>query len=504
MPQLTGSSQPISLGQGYAVRSPGIRGVADLKTPNNAATRARTRAPEDGTAELDAALAAANVTEVRRIELQLQPTTPAEVTRSLRSVDGQESIELEVPDAGPDTGQLVLACDEAGILTWHLPVDDQLEVQRPATRGTGGVKRFRIPATQPSPAPAADAAKRGFIGIIGRKVLKVLVYPVTDPIIGAISDFFAERWEGKNRPYGLRSFTPENRKTPGAGELTSSDWDQLTSGRALLFIHGTFSTAHGGFAQIPDDTFKTLYERYGKRVFAFNHFTLSHDPKQNIDWLVKNLPAGRNLEVDIVCHSRGGLVARTLAESPTTFGLDTSRVNVRRIAFVTVPNQGTALAHPDHMVKMIDRFTSALNLFPTGPVTETLEALITAVKMIGHGALKGLDGLASMRPDGAFMRSLNAGTPSGEGYYAIAVDYEPMNEGLRALVTGKVADVVLDRVFGDNANDLVVPEAGVYSKNGCGAFPIARLLQVPSSAGVIHTTVFGHPAVGEKLREWLT
>lgn len=503
MAQLTGSAQSVSIGQGYAIRSPGIKGTADLKTPNNAATRARSRAAEDGTAELDAALAASNVTEVRRIELQLQPLAPADATRSLRSVDGQETIELEVPDAGPDTGQIVLSSDESGVLTWHFPVDDQLDVQRPSTRGTGGVKRFRIPATPVRPAADASPGKRGIIGAIGRKILKVLVYPVTDPIIGALSDAFAERWETKNRPYGLRSFTPENRKTAGVGALTDADWDLLTSGPALLFIHGTFSTAHGGFAQMPDDTFKSLYDHYGKRVLAFNHFTLSHDPRQNIEWLMQNLPAGRKLEVDVICHSRGGLVSRTLAENTAAFGLDTSRIKVRRIAFVTVPNQGTALAQPDHMVKMIDRLTTALNLFPSGPVTETLEALITAVKVIGHGALKGLDGLASMRPDGAFLSKLNAGTPSGAGYYAVAVDYEPKDEGLRALVTGKLADAVLDRVFGDNANDLVVPEAGVYSKNGCGAFPITQLLQVPSSTGIIHTTVFSHPPVGKKLIEWL-
>jgi pimeloyl-ACP methyl ester carboxylesterase len=501
MAQLTGTAQAIPLGQGYAVRSPGIRGSANLKTTRSAVERGRSRALDDGTAELDAALAASNVTEVRRIELQLQPPSPADATRSLRSVDGQETLELEVPDLGLENGQLVLACDEAGVLTWHLPVDTQLDVQNPSTRGAGSVKRFRIPATQPRPAPASDAAQRGIIGVIERKVLKVLVYPVTDPIIGAISEFFAERWETRNRPYGLRSFTPGERKTPGVGALTSADWDRLCSGRALLFIHGTFSTAHGGFALISDATFGALHERYGQRVFAFNHFTLSHDPRKNIDWLLQNVPSGRSLEVDIVCHSRGGLVARALAEQ-----MGTLPIKVRRIVFVAVPNQGTALANPDHMVKMIDRFTTALNFFPTGPVAETLEALITAVKMIGHGALKGLDGLASMRPGGDFLRSLNSGVPKGDGYYAIAVDYEPIDEGLRALITGKIADAVLDRVFADAANDLVVPESGVYSKNGSGAFPIAdaRLLRVASSAGVIHTTVFGHAPVSEKLTEWLT
>lgn len=505
MPQLAGSSQAVPLGQGYAIRSPGIRGTANLITPRSSTDRSRSRANEDGTATLDSALAATNVTEVRMIDLRLQPTSPADVTRALRSADGQETVELEVPDLGPETGQVVLACDETGVLTWHLPVGAHLGVESAATRGAGGVKRFRIPATQPQPASTEDTGRRSLLGVIGRKLLKVLVYPVTDPVIGAISEFFAERWEGKHRPYGLRNFSPDKRKTPDMGGLDTADWNRLCSGRALLFVHGTFSTAHAAFEQIPDSTFNTLYERYGGRVFAFNHFTLSHDPRRNVEWLLAHLPKDLSLEVDIICHSRGGLVARALAECLSAFGLDTSRIMVRRIVFVAVPNQGTPLAHPDHMVKMIDRFTTSLNLFPSGPVAETLETLITAVKIIGHGALKGLNGLGAMRPDGEFLRRLNQGAPGGEGYYAVAADYEPTDEGLRALLTGKLAGAVMDRVFQQTPNDLVVPEPGVYEANGSAAFPIpdVRVLKVPRNAGVIHTTVFGYAPVTGKLLEWL-
>ena len=51
----------------------------------------------------------------------------------------------------------------------------------------------------------------------------------------------------------------------------------------------------------------------------------------------------------------------------------------------------------------------------------------------------------------------------------------------------------------------MVPEAGVYSKNGSGAFPIpeARLLRIPKDRGIVHTTVFSHPPVGERMLEWL-
>ncbi len=503
--QLKGSPQAIALGEGYQVRAPGVYGTAELRRPRLAEDRARARSAEDGTVALDAALANSSVTEVRQIDLSLKPPPAASAARSLRGVDGQEVLELQVPDLGPETGQLVLACDETGVLTWHLPVDEQQHIQTPSTRGAGNVKRFLIPATRPRPAAAEVSGKRSLIGVIGKKLLKVLVYPVLDPVIGKISEVFAEHWEQKNRPYGLRDFSPVNFRDPAGPAIAGDDWTRLMGGPALLFIHGTFSTAHSAFSQITDAAFAELHRRYCGRVFAFNHFSLSHDPRRNIEWLLAQVPAGQSLEVDIVCHSRGGLVARTLAQNPSAFAMDTSPLKVRRVVFVGVPNNGTPLTHPDHMVQMLDRYSTALNLFPTGAVTETMEAILTVLKVIGHGALKGLGGLAAMCPASSFLNTLNTGQEAGVGYYAIAADFEPADDGLKALLTGTVADAVMDRVFEQVPNDLVVPEPGVYGENGNAAFPIAeaRRLLVPFDAGIIHTTLFSYPPAMDRLQNWL-
>jgi len=75
-------------------------------------------------------------------------------------------------------------------------------------------------------------------------------------------------------------------------------------------------------------------------------------------------------------------VARTLAERPAGFGLVQARIGVRRVVFVAAPNQGTPLADPDHIVDMLDRFTTVLNMFPCGALAETLESIITVVKVI--------------------------------------------------------------------------------------------------------------------------
>ena len=503
---LTGSNQTLPLGGGYALRAPGLRGTAELQQPGLGTTRSRVPALGDGLAALEAALAAANVTEVREIELNVQPAAVVAGAGALRSVQGEAAIELHVPDLGAEVGQLVLSVDDAGALRWHLPLEhDAQTVQPSSVRGAGDVKRFRIPATLAAPAAGTAQTQRSVFGAVARRLLKVLVYPVTDPLLGAVGEFFAERWEDKKRPYGLRSFTPQNFRDPNVPALSASELSTLTQGGpALLFIHGTFSTAHAAFGELFEATLEALHHRYGARVFAFNHHSLSHDPKRNVAWLLSQLPAGA-IELDLISHSRGGLVARTLAEAPAGFELDATRVKVRRVVFAGVPNGGTPLAHPDHMVNLIDRLTTVLTLSPTGPVTETIEALVTVLKVVGHAALNGLPGLASMKPQGEFLSLLNVAGPAAPQYFAVASNYEPTDRGLHALVAG-AADNVADQIFGQVGNDLVVPTDGVSASNGHTGFPLLadRLLVLKPIEGVTHTAMFGHPAVNAKLLEWLS
>ena len=506
---LNGGGLAVDLGQGFEIRAPGITGEANIRGPNAHDVRARGRVDEDGTEALDRAFAATELTEIKQVEMRLAPQRGAGGSRALRSIDNrQEVVELTVPAPDADEGQVVLACDEYGVLTWHLPVSQASDARGGSNRGSSGAKQtFLIPASKAPAAPIARNAQtqRSLIGVFGRKLLKVLVYPLTDPILGRIGELFAERWEEKKRPYGVRNFTPQDFRDPNAPPLTGADWKRLAGGRALLFIHGTFSTAHGAFSGIRDEVMAKLYERYQGRVFAFDHFTLSHDPGRNVQWFLTKVPADCKIDVDIVCHSRGGLVARALAERPSPFQIDASRISVRRIVYAGVPNQGTQLAQPDHMVKMIDRLTSAMNLFPTGPVTEFLEALITAVKVIGHAGLKGLNGLAAMDPAGQFIKSLNNPADVSAVGYAIAADFEPADAGMKELIAGSVVDSIMDRVFEGVKNDLVVPYPGVFEKNGGAGFPIptAQLLQVPANAGVMHTTLFGYEPTNQKLLEWL-
>jgi hypothetical protein len=498
---ISGSAQFVSLGGGYALRAPGLRGTADVLPPGAADTRSA-RAAGDGIDALDAALRAENVSEVKVIDLSLRPEPGPRAAEAMRSAQGETQIELEVPDLGPEVGQIVMSIDDAGAVRWHLPV---ARVAGEAARGAGGTKRFRIPATIAPLPPDAKAQERSIFGAAARRVLKVLVYPITDPVVGFIADKLAARFEAAKRPYRLRSFTPENHGSADVPSLTDAEVAAMCAGGpVLLFIHGTFSTTHGGFGELPDDTVRTLQSKYGGRVMAFDHPSLSQGPDDNVRWLLSRLPKSP-VQLDIVCHSRGGLVSRVLAESHASAGLDASHITVRRVIFAGTPNQGTALADPDHMVDMIDRFTTALTLSPTGPVTETLEAVVTVVKMIGHGGLKGLEGLASMYASGPFLAGLNKRDGRRSDYFAIASNYEPTDRGLRALVSG-AADAAVDKIFGDSENDLVVPTEGVWKENGGEGFPLNadRVFSFPPAKGVMHTTYFRQPEVSDKLLAWLT
>jgi len=498
---LTGGNQKVDLGNGIELRAPAIHGEAKvlrMPLPVAGVVRARSLEVEDGTDALMRALASTNLEETKRIELRLRRAPAFAPARALRSIDQrQDVVELHVPAPEDDEGQIVLTVDEHGVMTWHLPVRTEPAKGRPK-------QVFLVPATvAPTPAPAGPTgAQRSLIDLVGRKLLKIFVYPITDPIFGAIEEHFAERWETKNRPYGLRTFTPANYKDANAPPLTADDFTRLAAGRALLFIHGTFSTAHGAFFGLCDGVLAKLHNHYEGRVFAFNHFTLSHDPARNAQWFLGHLPEGGKLDIDIVCHSRGGLVARELAEHAA--GGAATSVNVSRIVFAGVPNAGTLLADRDHMVSMIDRLTTITNMFPIGPVTEFLEGLITAVKVLGHAGLAGLPGLAAMDPHGKFLKALNTKAAVSDTVYGIAADYEPTDAGLRALITG-TADAVMDRIFENAPNDLVVPQLGVFEKNGGSSFPIppAQVLKIDKAAGVMHTMLFGYRPACDKILEWL-
>lgn len=506
MTTLNGSSTPIDLEPGYTLSAPGLFGQVEITSGRD--SHARNGGIEQATFAFDEALKNAGINEIRTISLEVHEDVTLEAPATMRTAEGEDGMLLDIPDLGETVGQVVLAIDN-GVVTWNFPQDRQGNLEPSTSRGVGNQKRFIIRKHVPIDSGQTGYQSRGLFGSVTKKILKILVYPISDAVLGPIGKHFARKWEEKKRPYNIRPFTPENYTGQISGSLSKSEWANLTTGRALLFIHGTFSISHAGFGKLPKETINKFFEAYGNRVFAFDHFTMSADPKENMNWFLKslseNLPAGKNLDVDIVCHSRGGLVSRLLSGETKANNLD--RIRVGKVIFVATPNQGTLLANPKHMVEFIDRYTSGLNIIPPGPATvviEILEALLTVVKVIGHAGLSGLDGLAAMDPSGDFIKSINNGSGVSTNYYGISSDYEPTGT-LREFIKLRVADMVVDRVFQSTSNDLVVPTDGVNQGSHAAGFPLPedRILQFSSERNIWHTDYFGQEEVSDKLQDWL-
>ncbi len=459
---------------------------------------------------LNDALAAANVDSRRTIQID----EAREVGVATRSTDmGEPAIELQAPDPGSGYGQMVLSTDESGVATWHFaePAGAGAATRGADEAGPAGTRTYVIRRTVSD--VGGEPATRGLVGAVGKKFLNVLVFPLIEPGIGAVGDFFASKWEAKKRPYRLRSFTPENFSSNEADEIDGEMWSQLASGRALLMVHGTFSRAHTAFGGLPAEFVQGLHQQYEGRVFAFDHFTISDDPKENVEWLLGKLPSEIALDLDIMCHSRGGLVSRVLSEKWGDLAHGSKEVKVEKVVFAGSPNAGTALADPDHMSALIDRYTNLLNFFdllPDNGVTEVLEAIVTVAKQLSVGTLKGLKGIQSMRPEGEFGKWVNEGTGLVDSrYFALASDFAASEPGLKNFVFDKV----MDRIFQDAGNDLVVPTTGVFDRrmkprdaedSGEPAmFPIEERYVFEGINALAHSAYFADPLAREKIAGWL-
>ena len=319
-------------------------------------------------------------------------------------------------------------------------------------------------------------------------MFRVLAW-ATKPLLGVAAQKVAETWEAKRRPSVLRM------GLPGApiADWPAVDWGAFPKGeRALLLVHGTFSTARGGFAGLQGTALPSLFARYDNRVLAFDHPTLSQSPAQNAETLVKELPS--SLRFDLITHSRGGLVACELLREAERH----ADLTPERAVLVAGPLQGTRLTDAEHMVEMLDRYTQAVAELPDGVFTGVIEGILMAVKLVANAALSTLPGLAAMHPAGPYVTALTRATPSTTRLYAIAASYTPDDPAWLLRLAKRVGDAVVDRVFGV-PNDLVVPTAGAH-----GAPGLTMADELVLGGGVNHMTFFADPQVQAKLLDWLS
>lgn len=473
------------------VRTPGFEGRAVLLDE----TDVEGRGPQLGTEELAQALAETDMSEKYTLELE-------DVRRDLNATDGDgrgreggEEIVVEVPAPAADEGQILMLVEEDGAITWHLPGASETPIESRARE----MVVFRLPArVVPPPPEETDSSDRGILSAIGSKVLKILTYPLT-PVLRAAGTAFTKAWETDHRPARFRMLTPENYGTDqNVSELSREDWERLSEGPALLFVHGTFASSHSAFRQLPADALVELSHRYGGRVFALDHHSIWLPPSENAKLAAAAIPDGIPLEVDIVAHSRGGLIARELAERAADAGFG-ENLRVRRIVMVATPNAGTALAEEANLRKWLDIITNVAQFVPDNPVTDIIALVLTVLKQLALGVFEGLPGITSMDPAGKYLKALNIDGNFEPKYYAIAAEFEPP-EG--APLKRIAHDFAIDALFSGDKNDLIVPTAGVSVIPGLTRFAPESLV-FDSGRGLDHSSFFGDAEVVAKLKEWL-
>lgn len=440
----------------------------------------------------------------------------------------------------------VVLVEGDGVLAWRYGTDTAA-VPAPAgarRRAGAAAPRMKVfdlglpPIADVSGVPADAAARRGWFRdrlVDGVKAI-VLYFAAEAAAAGAVHLLERRRRDG---PVVLTSATdPATWLRPEHLRDVALPKDRPV--RLLMLVHGTFSSTVGGFGELcvtpwGQRLLTAALARYDA-VVGFDHRTLALSPLDNARALLEalaTLPRTQPIEVDAICHSRGGLVLRTLTERLLPgAGLP---LRVRRAVFVAATNRGTELARPENwesLVDLITNLTSAtaglLSLFPAAAAAaqvadEVIDAIGDFVRYLVGVAVRErrVPGIAAMDPAGDFVRELNLTQPDQPGpgdidCYAIVSDFyarlldsgehEPKELPWRLAFI--LADGVVDRLMrGEGgqrvANDLVVDVASMTDiDRAVGGF-VKDVLDFGRNPLVYHTNYFLRPETAGRLAQWL-
>jgi pimeloyl-ACP methyl ester carboxylesterase len=469
--ELTGSSLPTELPGGAVIVAPGLVGVGTyLGRRGRGEVRTATQERND----FDIAIEEAGLEDRHTITLEA-PTPTVPVRGQLRGGAAEvrdNEVSLEVPSA-PDEFQYAIYQDEDGVVTFHFPTEvaaNKSLTTRAATREK--VFLYRVELRPVVGGPPQQRVTRGIIGTLAKKLLKVVVGKITD--YGAQYAAYGLVWEWEKNWRSFEGFHGGKTEDLLADQpVAFTDWKSLDKQRSLLFIHGTTSSTSGAFAKLNKftDVSAQIYAAYGGRVVGFNHHTLTKTVVENVvDFYARLAQFPGTYEFDVVSHSRGGLVARTLKElTPAEINSLAGNewrvppgvtVNIRKVVFVATPNNGTDLADANNIPGKLDRLATIVSLLPDSGTTIALGAVFSWAGTVAQGVFKGLPGLRDQSPGSDLLKALNTpvaagGNPSAD-YFALQSNYTPSGGLAKAVLNAGV-----DRLFGEKQNDLIVPTLGV-------------------------------------------
>jgi hypothetical protein len=330
--------------------------------------------------------------------------------------------------------------------------------------------------------------------------------------------------------YGLRRWMSNGAQ----GDLVPDELPAET-GALLLLVHGTFSNGRHIIDEIlakPDgeELLARAAAKYTGGIFVFDHPTLSVSPLLNALDLAR-LFARRREPVDIVCHSRGGLLTRWFLE---VFAEGAARPS--KAVFVGSPLRGTGLAAPPRLrsaLTLLTNFARALEAgselaalaVPMLSVVVGIQKVVSSITNVAaktplfDAAVAMIPGLAaqSQVSTNAELRRLRerrvGGAPGGPlDYYAICSDFAPAApiwqfwrqfRNFRDRLAHFGADIIFEA-----ENDLVVDTASMASLYGFDDheqydLPGDKIHSFSCSETVHHLNYFRQPETIAHLATWL-
>ncbi|HJU75167.1 MAG TPA: hypothetical protein VJ717_15605 [Gemmatimonadaceae bacterium] len=392
-------------------------------------------------------------------------------------------------------GVAALMIDDEGVLFWRIGGDRRLHGRRRLRRG--------VPETPPG------------------EIVELYHYDKLDP--NNVNDLLIKKDQELNGNQGLRRLT-----LAGSGAAQRVNYAAATAQitgkkRRLLFIHGTFSKTEAFFAgmeQAPDGkkTIKTLFDRY-EEVLAFDHPTLSVSPVMNAFDLARLLGKVDG-PLDIITHSRGGVVTRWLLE-----GYGMNGKGPYRAVMVGAPLNGTSLASPPRLKGALDVFsnigtvlkaTGALAVMympffivPLALVRIASSVISVAAKTpIVDGAVAMIPGLHGQsrianHPELMRLRAVKLATPPR--YFIVQSNFETEDPGWKFwkyFRKDKLLDTGADLIF-DGPNDLVVDTSSM-GDIPTHKIPVADVQDFGTNATVHHTNYFSQKATLDFILNKLT
>jgi pimeloyl-ACP methyl ester carboxylesterase len=319
------------------------------------------------------------------------------------------------------------------------------------------------------------------------------------------------------------------------GMLQKIAKSKIAGKRVLLLVHGTFSKSDMFFEQFQaTPAGKQLLidlENTYDAILAFDHATLSVSPWINALDLDAAL-VGVSGKIDVVSHSRGGLV--------TAWWLRMATRNVRNVMFVGSPLIGTSLASPAALRQALDHLaTAAKAIAATAGMASTVLPLMTVVtgiaKTLGGVLQLGADlpiadaavvtipGLASqsrVSNNAEMLRLFASPWPTRPQFHAVIGNFRPVESDAGWRFWRRLTNVgdqlkygAADLIF-DGPNDLVVDTGSMQGpmdgdRSGPGLDALARLAfdtrvtMFNDSPTVHHTNYFRQPETINAMRALL-